>query len=228
MTYTASINVLKVFFQRLKNKSRGIGNTFSQSLSQSDNMSTQKYQPQISIDLTQEYEPESTIECKSCSNLINIEKMTELQLIDKPFLFNFLNSIKDSKELIVLQVKNNFKLSGMFSSFIPDTLTKIEKIEKEFDFNKFKLILKTPELNPGKPFHTGFIDSDGVNYELLFCMKCSNLIGVKIVAGNMENIKYIGDYWIFKDLVEFKMKSKLSEDHDESPVEKKRKIEEID
>lgn len=215
------MNVLKVFFQKLKNKSRVI--TFSQV----ETSLTQNYQSFQHGDLTQGIAPECSIECKGCSNLNNFENITELQLIDKPFLFNIFNKIKESKELFVLQIKNTFNLSGKFSSYLPESLTPIEKITKEYDFKTFNISIQTPVLTPGKPFHTGIIDSDGVSYELIFCMKCKIFIGVKIVAANLENMKYIGDYWIFRDLVNYKLKPSFSQDTDESPVEKKRKYEVI-
>jgi hypothetical protein len=232
--FEQSQNNLKDFLSEISNffKSKTVSNdllyeSLSQCSDQEDPLflATQKESSTQNTSLTQVYSQQITsnpkrklnsesnelsieLVCKSCEsslNSINVEPKT-FELNSKPFLEQLMKDLEfQTKEVSVLKTESLQKLS--ISNKIQHSSVNFVDNERIIKFENFSLELPSLVVKSGGTCNTGWIESDELVYELLFCLNCkneTNLLGVKIIASSTNNLDLLNQIWIFKNNVEFK------------------------
>jgi hypothetical protein len=225
---------LKVFLSEISTffKTKTISNEIYETLSQCSDqddplfIATQKESSSQNVSLTQVYSQqiisnpkrklnseinnELVIEliCKSCDsslNSISVEPKT-FELKSKPFLEQLMMDLGcQTKEISVLKAESLQNLS--ISNKIQNSSVNFVENEKIIKFDKFSLKLPSLIVKSGGSCNTGWIESDELVYELLFCSNCNietQLLGVKIIASSTNDLDLLNQIWIFKSRVEFK------------------------
>eukprot|EP01080_Neovahlkampfia_damariscottae_P008724 gene8724-672_t len=148
--------------------------------------------------------------CSHCSGILcEIDSTQSLKKIkEKPYLENLMKNLGHFSLEVYVSTNLDKKL---IKDVIPnDEIVEIEKSENKVKIGKFEFEIPNPTIENGKKCVTGWIESDQMVYQLLFCSNCSskesNVIGVKIIASNLDNIQHLNQVWIFKNLDEEKNK----------------------
>ena len=142
------------------------------------------------------------ISCKNCLRTLNSSKIEEQFILkDKPFLMDLMKNLGYlSFEICVLRKINTLAISDV----VPQNC-KIEKsnIENKIKIgSSFEIELPNLIIESGKKFNSGWIESDGVVYQFLFCLNCKNespIVGVKLISTNTNNLQHLDRFWIFKE-----------------------------